>query len=192
MKLFNFMTTKKQIPVPNRSISLSEVTQQSANEIIRFIYDINNEDKNLTLDQRSPIKIIINSDGGDVYSGFGIVEAIRNSETPVYTICHGQAQSMALLVLAAGYKRFIGAYSTAMYHEISWEVDYQPRKHHKQELAEGNRAQEIYDSLLIEFTNVNHDQLNIHKDASSYWYISAEDALRYNIVDEILENSLAI
>jgi len=186
------MTTKKQIPVPNRSISLSEVTQQSANEIIRFIYDINNEDKNLTLDQRSPIKILINSDGGDVYSGFGIVEAIRNSETPVYTICHGQAQSMALLVLAAGYKRFIGAYSTVMYHEISWEVDYQPRKHHKQELAEGNRAQEIYDSLLIEFTNVNHDQLNIHKDASSYWYISAEDALRYHIVDEILENSLAI
>lgn len=67
------MTTKKPIPLPNRSISLSEVTLQSSNEIIRFIYDINNEDKNLTLDQRSPIKILINSDGGDVYSGFGIV-----------------------------------------------------------------------------------------------------------------------
>jgi ATP-dependent Clp protease protease subunit len=192
MKLFNFMTTKKQIPVPNRSISLSEVTQQSANEIIRFIYDINNEDKNLDPDQRSPIKIIINSDGGDVYSGFGIVEAIQNSQTPVYTICHGQAQSMALLVLSAGHKRFTGAYSTVMYHEISWEVDYQPRKHHKQELAEGNRTQEIYDTLLMEFTNITHDQLNIHKDTSSYWYISAEDALRYHIVDEILENSLAI
>jgi len=186
------MTTRKPIPPPNRSISLSEVTLQSSNEIIRFIYDINNEDKNLTLDQRSPIKIIINSDGGDVYSGFGIVEAIRNSETPVYTICHGQAQSMALLILAAGYKRFIGAYSTAMYHEISWEVDYQPRKHHKQELQEGDRSQEIYDTLLMEFTNLNHDQLNIHKNASSYWYMSAEDALRYHIVDEILEDSLAI
>jgi ATP-dependent protease ClpP protease subunit len=130
------MTTRKPTPPPNRSISLSEVTLQSSNEIIRFIYDINNDDKNLTPDKRSPIKIIINSDGGDVYSGFGIVEAIQNSQTPVYTICHGQAQSMALLVLAAGHKRFIGAYSTVMYHEISWEVDYQPRKHHKQELVE--------------------------------------------------------
>jgi len=34
--------------------------------------------------------------------------------------------------------------------------------------------------------------LNIHKDASSYWYMNAEDALRYHIVDEILEDSLAI
>ena len=186
------MVAKKPTLTPNRTISLSEVTQQSANEIIRFIYDINNEDKNIETEQRTPIKLLINSDGGDVYSGFGIVEAINNSETPVYTICHGQAQSMALLVLAAGYKRFIGAYSTVMYHEISWEVDYQPGKHHKQELIEGHRAQEIYDSLLINSTNLNHDQLNIHKDTSSYWYISAEDALRFNIVDEILENSLAI
>jgi len=186
------MVAKKPTPPPNRSISLSEVTLQSSNEIIRFIYDINNEDKNLDPDQRSPIKIIINSDGGDVYSGFGIVEAIQNSQTPVYTICHGQAQSMALLVLSAGHKRFIGAYSTVMYHEISWEVDYQPRKHHKQELVEGSRTQEIYDTLLMEFTNITHDQLSIHKDTSSYWYMSAEDALRYHVVDEILENSLAI
>jgi ATP-dependent Clp protease protease subunit len=142
--------------------------------------------------QHQVVNVTINSDGGDVYSGFGIVETIQNSETPVYTICHGQAQSMGLLILSVGYKRFIGAYSTVMYHEISWEVDYQPRKHHKQELVEGSRTQEIYDTLLMEFTNVNHEQLSIHKDASSYWYISAEDALRYHIVDEILENSLAI
>jgi len=186
------MTTRKPTPTPNRTISLAEVNQQTANEVIRFIYDINNDDKNITHEQRTPIKLLINSEGGDVYSGFGIVEAIQNSQTPVYTICHGQAQSMALLVLSAGHKRFIGAYSTVMYHEISWEVDYQPRKHHKQELVEGSRTQEIYDTLLMEFTNVNHEQLSIHKDASSYWYISAEDALRYHIVDEILESSLAI
>ena len=190
MKLFNFMTTKKL--TPNRTISLAEVNQQTANEVIRFIYDINNDDKNTTPEQRTPIKLLINSEGGDVYSGFGIVETIQNSETPVYTICHGQAQSMGLLILSAGYKRFIGAYSTVMYHEINWEVDYQPRKHHRQELQEGDRSQEIYDSLLMKFTNITHDQLSIHKDASSYWYMSAEDALRYHIVDEILDNSLAI
>lgn len=186
------MVAKKPIPTPNRTISLAEVTQQTANEVIKFIYDTNNDDKNLVIEQRTPIKLLINSEGGDVYSGFGIVEAIRNSETPVYTICHGQAQSMGLLILSAGYKRFIGAYSTVMYHEINWEIDYQPRKHHRQELKEGDRSQEIYDSLLIDFTNLNHEQLSIHKDTSSYWYISAEDALRFNIVDEILESSLAI
>ena len=41
MKLFNFMTNKKL--TPNRTISLAEVNQQTANEVIRFIYDINNQ-----------------------------------------------------------------------------------------------------------------------------------------------------
>jgi ATP-dependent Clp protease protease subunit len=177
-------TTRKPAPTPNRIISLAEVTQQSANDVIKFIYEVNNEDKNKK--QRTPIKLLINSEGGDVYSGFGIIEAIRNSETPIHTICHGQAQSMGLLILAAGNKRFIGAYSTLMYHEINWEVDYQPRKHHRQELKEGDRSQEIYDSLLVSFTKLDHNALNMHKDTSSYWYINAEDALRFNIVDEIL------
>jgi ATP-dependent Clp protease protease subunit len=82
----------------NRNITLAEITQQSANDVIRFIYEMNEEDKKLTLEKREPIKIIINSEGGDVYSGFGIVEAIQLSKTPVHTICHGQAQSMALLI----------------------------------------------------------------------------------------------
>jgi ATP-dependent Clp protease protease subunit len=177
---------------PNRNITLSEVTLQSSNDIIRAIYDFNIEDKNKTIATRTPIILIINSDGGDVYSGFGIIEAIQTSETPVYTVCHGQAQSMALLILAAGYKRYIGAYSTVMYHEVSWEVDYQPRKHHKQELLEGDRSQEMYDSLLIEFTNLTREQLEKIKHGSEYWYISAEDAVRYHIVDEILDSNLAI
>ncbi len=109
------------------------MNQQTANEVIRFIYDINNDDKNITPEQRTPIKLLINSEGGDVYSGFGIVEAIQNSETPVYTICHGQAQSMGLLILAAGYKRFIGAYSTGMEQESNGEGEEQPRKHQRQE-----------------------------------------------------------
>lgn len=177
---------------PNRNITLSEVTIQSTNDVIRAIYDFNVEDKGKTIATRTPIRLIINSDGGDVYSGFGIVEAIQTSETPVYTICHGQAQSMALLILAAGYKRFIGAYSTVMYHEISWEVEYQPRKHHKQELTEGDRTQEMYDSLLVDFTNLTKEQLEKIKNKSEYWYISAEDAVRYHIADEILTDNLAI
>ena len=60
------MTTRKPIPTPNRTISLAEVNQQTANEVIRFIYDINNDDKNIIPEQRTPIKLLINSEGGDV------------------------------------------------------------------------------------------------------------------------------
>jgi ATP-dependent Clp protease protease subunit len=170
----------------NRNITLAEITQQSANEIIRFIYDANIEDQKLTVEKRTPINIIINSEGGDVYSGFGIIETIVHSETPIHTICHGQAQSMALLILAAGHKRSIGSYSTLMYHEINWDVEFSPGKFHRQELDEANRMQEMYDNLLLEFTNLTQTQLSIIKNQGTYWYMSSEDAMRFNIVDDIL------
>jgi ATP-dependent Clp protease protease subunit len=170
----------------NRNITLAEITQQSANDVIRFIYEMNEEDKKLTLEKREPIKIIINSEGGDVYSGFGIVEAIQLSKTPVHTICHGQAQSMALLILAVGHKRYIGPYSTIMYHEINWETEYSPGKFHKQELQEADRMQFIYDDLLLEATNLTNEQLEKIKNHKGYWYISSTDAMKFNIVDEIL------
>ena len=45
----------------NRNITLAEITQQSANEVIRFIYDANTEDQKLAVEKRTPINIIINS-----------------------------------------------------------------------------------------------------------------------------------
>jgi ATP-dependent Clp protease protease subunit len=170
--------------IPNRNITLAEITQQSANEVIRFIYDANTEDQKLPVDKRTPINIIINSEGGDVYSGFGVIEVILHSETPVYTICHGQAQSMALLILAAGHKRYIGSYSTLMYHEINWDVEFAPGKFHRQELDEANRMQEMYDNLLLEFTNLTQSQLILIKNQCTYWYMGSEDAMRFGIVDE--------
>jgi ATP-dependent Clp protease protease subunit len=170
----------------NRNITLAEITQQSANDVIRFIYEMNLEDKKLPIERREPIKLIINSEGGDVYSGFGIVEAIQLSTTPVHTICHGQAQSMALLILSVGHKRYIGPYSTVMYHEINWETEYSPGKFHKQEMNEADRMQFIYDDLLLEATNLTNEQLEKIKNHKGYWYISSTDAMRFNVVDEIL------
>lgn len=181
IRIFNNMRNKA---MQNRNITLAEITQQSANDVIRSIYDANTEDQKLPVDKRTPISIIINSEGGDVYSGFGVVEAILHSETPVYTICHGQAQSMAMLILAAGHKRYIGSYSTLMYHEINWDVEFAPGKFHRQELDEANRMQEIYDNLLLEFTNLTQSQLSIIKNQGKYWYMNSEDALRFGIVDE--------
>jgi ATP-dependent Clp protease protease subunit len=172
--------------IPNRNITLAEVTQQAANDVIRAIYDANTEDQKLAVEKRTPINLIINSEGGDVYSGFGIVEAIIHSVTPVHTICHGQAQSMAMLILAAGHKRYIGSYSTLMYHEINWDVEFSPGNFHRQELDEANRMQEVYDNLLLRFTNLTNAQLSIIKNQGKYWYMSSEDAMRFNIVDEIL------
>tara|TARA_R110001632_G_scaffold113268_1_gene224338 strand:- start:864 stop:1436 length:573 start_codon:yes stop_codon:yes gene_type:complete len=72
----------------------------------------------------SPINVIIDSVGGDVYEMFGIIDYIesleRNSNIKVNTICRGKAMSAAAMILACGTgKRLASKRSTIMIHEGS-------------------------------------------------------------------------
>lgn len=67
----------------------------STGHIIRQIIEYNEEDKELRPDERIPIRLFINSPGGNVSEGFPLVPAIELSKTPVYTINIGKWASMA-------------------------------------------------------------------------------------------------
>ena len=87
----------------SRIITLGDIECETVNEIIQDIYEINEEDaKKQTVE---PIKLIINSFGGEVFSGLALIDVIDTSQTPIHTICHGTAMSMALIVYAAGHVR---------------------------------------------------------------------------------------
>jgi len=90
-------------PKLSRTLTLGDIDSEIINDIIQLIYEINEEDAKKT--QVEPIKLIINSFGGEVYSGLALIDVIDNSLTPVYTICHGSAMSMALIIYAAGHQR---------------------------------------------------------------------------------------
>lgn len=51
-----------------------------------------------------PIKLLINSPGGSVSAGFGIIDCMRGIESPVHTYAFGMAASMAALILSSGEK----------------------------------------------------------------------------------------
>ena len=78
----------------------------SVSDVIRQIYRINKEDKGIFVSDRKPIRLFINTHGGDVDAGFALIDAIENSITPVYTINHGCACNMGFLVMLAGDKRY--------------------------------------------------------------------------------------
>ena len=77
-------TTKRNTNKHNRIITLGEVTNEHICDTIEQIYEINNEDKNKEADKREPIKLILNSPGGDVYDGIGLIDVIEQSETPIH------------------------------------------------------------------------------------------------------------
>ena len=70
-------------------------------------------------DGRKPIKIFINSDGGSVDTVLHIIDMIRLSKTPVYTIGMGRVYSAGGLLLMAGHKRYIFPHTSCLIHDGS-------------------------------------------------------------------------
>ena len=72
------MASKRSDKQPrlSRTITLGEINSELTNDIIQLIYDINDEDIGKT--QVEPIKLIINSFGGEVYSGLALIDIIDN------------------------------------------------------------------------------------------------------------------
>jgi ATP-dependent Clp protease protease subunit len=178
-------SSKNKLPKPSsRILSIGDIEVDNVNEIIEVIYDINEED--IKKSQKDPIKLIVNSPGGDVYHGFALVDVISNSATPIYTICHGMAMSAALIVYAAGHKRFASKRATFMYHEMAWAMPQEKLQLHLQEAKEGERMWKIYDDFLLSRTNFTVKQLNEIKKTRGEWYFDVKTAMKYGLVDELL------
>jgi ATP-dependent Clp protease protease subunit len=168
----------------SRIITLGDIDCITVNQIIQDIYEINAEDaKKQTVE---PIKLIINSFGGEVFSGLALIDVIDSSQTPIHTICHGTAMSMALIIYAAGHHRVASKYATFMYHEAAYEINGKVA-FHKQELKETERIDKICDAYLISKTKFTQKVLQPHRDRQAEWYFDVKTAQRYGLVDEILE-----
>lgn len=177
------MSKKENIP---RTFLLGEIVENVSNEMIEKIYHINELDKNKPITQRIPIEMIINSQGGDVYPGLGIIDTMVLSKTPINTTCLGHAMSMAFVILCAGKTRKISKNSTLMYHEMWYSLYNTALKMHKEETIEGERIQGIIDNIIVSRTSVSLKKLRKFREEGKQWYIIPEIALKFKIVDEII------
>jgi len=167
----------------SRIITLGDIETEIVNDIIHSIYEINEEDvKKQTAD---PIKLIINSAGGEIYSGLALVDIISTSLTPIHTICHGSAMSMGLIVFVAGHYRTASPNATFMYHEAMYGLEGKTT-YHRQEMKEANRIYKICDDYLLSRTKLTQKLLDNVKNTQAEWYFDAKTALKYDVVNEIL------
>jgi len=170
----------------HRIITLSDINDENTNDVIQFIHEINYVDMGKQLEEREPIKLIVNSYGGYVYRGLGVIESIIDSITPGHTICYGSALSMAYPVIVSGHHRTASLHSTFMYHELLWLLQDSNLSTHRNEVEEGKRIMDRYDSIMLSHTNITKEQLDIVKKEHKDWYLDANDALLYGIIDEII------
>lgn len=83
-----------------------DIDQLAVANIAKHIMQYNKEDKGIAPESRQPILLYVISNGGEVDSGFELIDIIRNSKTPVHTINLGYQYSMGFLIGLAGHKRF--------------------------------------------------------------------------------------
>lgn len=170
-----------------RRIILNEEIMPSVLDTVAMqIKKFNLEDEGKSVEERKPIELHINSYGGSVYDGFGIVNAIVTSKTPVHAYCDGYVMSMGLAIFTAAHKRFAAPYSTFMYHEISTMV-YGKNEEIERVTVENKRLQKMYDSLILKNSNLTQKQLDSKRKQLKDWYFGAEDAKNFGIVHEIIE-----
>ncbi|MCL6523350.1 MAG: ATP-dependent Clp protease proteolytic subunit [Thermoflavifilum sp.] len=157
------------------------VDDHSAREVVnRLLY----------LEAKAPgkeITLFINSPGGIVSSGMVIYDAIQLISSPVSTVCMGLAASMGSIILSAGKKgkRYIFPHGEVMIHQpsiggyqgTSADLEIQARQIRK--------TKEIGARILAE--NCGQPIEKILKDFDRDYWMSAEEAVEYGIVDRVID-----
>lgn len=96
-----------------------DIEQETVHSIARHILQINADDRDIPPEKRQPILLYIVSNGGEVDSGFELIDIIESSETPVYTINLGYQYSMGFLIGLAGHKRYATKNAKFLMHDGS-------------------------------------------------------------------------
>ncbi|NLX84475.1 MAG: ATP-dependent Clp endopeptidase proteolytic subunit ClpP [Synergistaceae bacterium] len=137
-------------------------------------------------DPEKEVFIYINSPGGVVSAGLAIYDTMQYIKSPVSTICTGQAASMAAVLLAAGSdgKRIALPNSRVMIHQPMGGTRGQVSdiQIHAKEIL---KVRERLNEILAKHTK--QPLTTIETDTDRDFFMSAEEAVKYGIVDKIIE-----
>ena len=169
----------------DRVIWIDYGVDESILEVSKQIMYFNKEDKDVPVEQRKPIKLLLYSYGGDGQACFSLLDVIALSKTPVYTINMGVAMSAGLLILLAGHKRFCLKNSTALAHSGSGGASGTFEQTEAQ-MKDYKRFVDTMRNYIIERTNIDTKTFNKHKNKE--WYIYSEEQIQYGICHQIVED----
>ena len=159
------------------------IDQDGIHEIARYILQYNAEDRDIEPDQREPILLYIASNGGEVDSGFELIDIIENSKTPVYTINLAYEYSMGFLIGLCGHKRFAMKNSRFLMHDgtnFVWDSGTKA-----QDRMEFNKKQEQrIREYVLSHSNVTPEEYDSKLRVE--WYMFANEAKEKGFTDYII------
>jgi ATP-dependent Clp protease protease subunit len=160
------------------------VTDESANTIIAQMLFLSNDDP------KTDIQFYINSPGGSVSAGLGIIDTMKFLRCEVATTCIGMAASMGACLLAAGTKgkRFVLPNSQIMLHQpLIGGVLQGPATDLGIEAAHMLRLRDRLYKLMSDYTGKPAE--TIHRDFDRNKWLFAEEAVDYGVAERILDRA---
>lgn len=138
-------------------------------------------------DPEKDINIYINSPGGSVTAGLAIYDTMQFVKPEISTTCVGQAASMGAVLLAAGSagKRFSLPNGRVMIHQPLGGMQGQASDIEIQ-AKEMLRIKKRLNEILSLHTGKTYDE--IEKDSDRDYFLTAEEAMKYKLIDEVVEN----
>lgn len=166
----------------DRIVFLGEpVTRDSANLVIAQLLHLESQDPD------KDISLYIDSPGGDVYAGLGILDTMNFIKPDVSTICVGMAASMGAVLLAAGAKgkRLALPNSMVMIHQPSSGV--QGQQTDIQIVADETKwIRQHLNELLADYTGQPIEKVNVDTERDNY--LRAQEACDYGLVDRVISS----
>ena len=158
----------------------TQINDQVANVIIAQLLFLEREDPD------KDIQLFINSPGGVIASGLAIYDTMNLIKPDVSTICLGMAASMASVLLASGTKgkRFCLPNAEVMIHQVMGGMQGQASdiKIHAERIL---KIKDKLNQILSKHTG--KEMKTVETDSDRDYFMSAEEALKYGVVDKVIE-----
>ena len=158
----------------------SEVNDGIANSLVAQMLYLDADDSS------KPIYLYINSPGGSVTAGLAIYDTIQYVKCEVVTICVGLAASMGAFLLAAGTKgkRVALPHSRIMIHQPLGGTSRRQASDIEIEAREILRMKEMLNRSLSDMSGQSFEK--IEKDTDRDYFLSAEEAKEYGLIDRVI------
>lgn len=160
-----------------------DVEQLSVADIVKHIMQYNKEDKGIDPKDRQPILLYVTSNGGEVDSGFELIDIIQNSKTPVHTINLGYQYSMGFLIGLAGHKRFATQNAKFLMHDGSNFV-YNSGAKAQDQMEFQKKVEERVKQYILSRSKLTSKEYDSKLRVE--WYLFASEAKDKGFVDYII------
>lgn len=163
---------------------IGDINEENVNEAVKWLAYENIDPKSDRV-----LTLYVNSQGGDLYEAFGLIDMMRNSQIPVRTIGYGSVMSAAFLIVASGTpgERYVTKNCGIMCHQMS--VFEEQGKYHdiKATRKETDRLNKAMYDVLKTSTGLDGRIIKTRLLPAHDVYMTAEEMIAFGAADNILE-----